>query len=448
MTLVSRTFPAFGRAGFSLLSVLLILLVKASFSLSAQQPLESYVRNEDSGFKWDLLRSTNRGNATVHLLSFHSQTWRGNPWKHQLLVIIPKTLNNPGHAFLYITGSVKPESQLPLLLPLAESGSTMVAALCDVPNQPLFGRSEDALIAYSLDQYLKTKDKSWPVLFPMVKSAVKAMDSLQAFATEQKIGSPTNFVVSGASKRGWTTWLTAAVDKRVTALAPMVFDILNMKQQVQWAEKMYGRQSEEIQDYVDFNLIAKMDDPAVAEVRNWIDPYSYRDRYTMPKLVLLGSNDPYWVVDSLRHYWAELPAQKLVFQTPNAGHNLGGGAEAQQTLAAWYHHLTHKKPLPTLDWNISNVSNRAENATATIRATASDEADWLLWTSTSPDRDFRNDRWTSKPLAKGKEISANIPAPQSGFTAFFLQGNFTAANGKKFPLSTEARVVPDGPPAR
>jgi len=82
------------------------------------------------------------------------------------------------------------------------------------------------------------------------------------------------------------------------------------------------------------------------KLRSWVDPYSYRDRYTMPKLLLLGTNDPYWVVDSLRHYWNDLPDPKLVFQTPNAGHNLGGAKDAIQTLAAWFQMIADGQELP------------------------------------------------------------------------------------------------------
>lgn len=36
------------------------------------------------------------------------------------------------------------------------------------------------------------------------------------------------FYVGGESKRGWTTWLTAAVDKRVKAAIPVVMDLMGM----------------------------------------------------------------------------------------------------------------------------------------------------------------------------------------------------------------------------
>src|SRR5262249_36731397 len=161
------------------------------------------------------------------------------------------------------------------------------------PNQPLYdGRKEDALIAYTFDQYVKSGDRTWPLLFPMVKTAVRGMDVIQVFSEKETGKKVERFVVSGASKRGWTTWLTAAEDPRVKAIAPMVIDMLNMKAQTDWAEKMYGRQSEEIGDYVDLNLVARMDEPRMVELRYWTDPYSYRSRYTMAKLLLLGTNDP------------------------------------------------------------------------------------------------------------------------------------------------------------
>jgi len=327
---------------------------------------------------------------------------------------------------------------------LAQRAGTITAVLTKVPNQPLYdGRKEDSLIAYTFDQYLKTGDETWPLLFPMVKSAIRGMDAVQALAEKEFDQRIEKFVVAGASKRGWTTWLTGAVDPRVKAIAPMVIDMLNMKAQLQWAEKCYGKQSEQISDYTDLDLHRRMDDPPMQKLRSWVDPYSYRDRYTMPKLLLLGTNDPYWVVDSLRHYWNDLPEPKLVFQTPNAGHNLGGAKEAIQTLAAWFQMIADGQELPRVEWKLNPGSSGPAGLSVKANQTAKKVR---LWTAHSDDRDFRDEKWTSQDLEMkpgSTQAAAEVAVPEKGFTAFMAEIELTSPTGDAYKLSTQVQVTPD-----
>src|SRR5262249_15977913 len=143
-------------------------------------------------------------------------------------------------------------------------------------------------------QYLKTEDDAWPLLFPMVKSLVKAMDAVQAISAESWGKKAEHFIVSGASKRGWTTWLTAASDKRGSAIAPMVIEVLNMPVEMARQVECFGGPSEQIQPYVARNLVPMPDTAAAKRLWTWVDPWTYRASYTMPKLVVLGTNDRYW----------------------------------------------------------------------------------------------------------------------------------------------------------
>ena len=198
--------------------------------------LESYVRKPEPAYAWKQNGKTSREPAgdQIYDLHFVSQTWQGKNWQHQLQVYRPQSVAPAAMMLLWVTGGSATPGQIAFGMELARKSKAPVAFLYHIPNQPLLEDQlvEDDLIAETFVRYLKTKDENWPLLFPMVKSVVKAMDVLQAFG-KGEWGEPTSkFIVAGASKRGWTTWLAAAVDQRIGAIAPVVIDTLNMRAQM------------------------------------------------------------------------------------------------------------------------------------------------------------------------------------------------------------------------
>jgi PhoPQ-activated pathogenicity-related protein len=413
---------------------------------STQNALQRYVNKADSSYEWEILKKQTEAEGRELHLELTSQTWRGGKWQHHLRIFMPNPFEFTQTGLLFITGDGDGTRSMKRLKTIAEKTGTFVAVLSNVPNQPLYGgRKEDALIAYTFDKFLKTGDETWPLLFPMVKSAVSAMQAIQeCLKKENSRYDVKSFLVSGASKRGWTTWLTAAADDRVMAIAPMVIDTLNMKVQTNWAKRMFGRQSEQINDYTELNLVDREDDAEMIRLRSWVDPYSYASEFHMPKLILLGTNDPYWTVDSLRHYWDRLPEKKWIYQTPNAGHDLDGGKEAIQTLGTWYHMILKKEPLPQLEWKVSRKP--FQDPLFEIQSNLPAESA-KLWSVYSEDRDFRDNRWSSVGLKERSRHTWKFqaPTPESGHLAFMGEMVYQSRQGHQLKLSTPVFVTPDTP---
>ena len=210
---------------------------------------------------------------------------------------------------------------------------TVVSQLKMVPNQPLMfagettGRTEDEIIAYTWDKYLRTGDARWPARLPMTKAAVRAMDTVTAFCGSAQGGgvSVQSFVVTGASKRGWTTWTTAAVDQRVSAIIPMVIDILNVQTSMLHHYNAYGFWSPAIEDYMNRASPDWFGTPEMAALMDIVDPYAYRRRLTMPKFIINDTGDEFFLPDSSQFYFADLPGVKYLRYVPNVEHALGGG---------------------------------------------------------------------------------------------------------------------------
>jgi len=445
-------------------AVYLLLLVPA-FVIAAEVPkeLDAYIALPDDSYRWEII---DRPNERTFMVELTSQTWHGIPWKHYMLVAIPNVLSSPDHALLIIEGSAigqKPADMHKMLVSMLANGSGMcVALLLQVPNQPLLGNGnnegyvEDALIGESLLKAIETKDATWSLLFPMAKSAVKAMDAVQALLKKEKEIGIDKFIIGGASKRGWTTWMTAATgDKRVAAIVPMVIDNLNTVKQMEYQLETWGVYSESIKDYTERNII-RLDNTPQSDFEKslWtmIDPYAYLPRLTMPKLLIHGANDPYWTVDAARWYFDDLPGVKYILTVPNAGHDLGlaSGEQAQVMRAAmriatsaavFAKQAAQGGDWPTLEWKLteSDAGYKIDiNTNLPLRVTEGRSSGVKLWTAQSETKDFRKATWTS--VDQNGNLSISIPKPQSGHIAFFVEIESQNNDDPPRPFSVTTRV--------
>ena len=196
------------------------------------------------------------------------------------------------------------------------------------------------------------------------------MDALQAFAKQEWKIEVTHFIVSGTSKRGWTTWLSTASDPRVKALAPCVFDTLNMQAQLPYQLKSYGKYSDMITDYTKRGLVPLPDTQDAKKLWAMVDPWVYRTRLKQPMMIINGTNDPYWTQDALNIYWDDLKADKWVLYVPNAGHNLAqkhdglnvipDRSRALGTLAAFARHQIFDMPMPKISWQHEGTNSKMQ----------------------------------------------------------------------------------------
>ena len=441
------------------LSRLLVFLVSQCIlcnGLQAQKitpatALQHYLHNGDTSFHWEVKDSYDIGDVKAYALLLTSQKWRQFTWTHQLTVFVPKEIKYDG-ALLFITGGSDKDG-LPnwnghddeffkSISQVATKNTSITAVLRQTPNQPLFDSlTEDALISYTLHQFKKDNDYSWPLLFPMVKSAVKAMDAMQQFSN-QNLGHPINrFVVSGASKRGWTTWLTGANDNRVVAIAPMVIDVLNMAVNLDYQIKAWHEYSIQIEDYVKLGIPQGAHTKGGAAINTMIDPYSYREKLTVPKMIFMGTNDEYWVVDAIKNYYDSIPGRNMIHYVPNVGHDLGGGADALIGLSAFFGLTMANMPYPACAWKISTTRDR--QAKLVVTATKDILVDAILWSATSDDMVFTKSTWTGRSMLGANKASIEVsePFPASGFKAFYLDLKYKDPNGGEYTESTRMFVA-------
>lgn len=424
----------------------------ANTPITAETALQRYLNNGDASFRWEV-RDTyaiEGTDVTAHDLTITSQKWREHTWKHQLTILVPQQVQHDG-ALLFITGgSVKngepnfakqDDDGAQMFAQLAQKNQAICGIVRQTPNQPLYdGLVEDQLISFTLHNFKQDGDYSWPLLFPMVKTAVRSMDAIQEFAEQYLETKVNRFVVTGASKRGWTTWLTGANDPRVVAIAPMVIDVLNMPVSLDYQIEVWKEYSIQIEDYVKLEIPQQVHTESGDNISKMVDPYAYRKKLTMPKMIIIGTIDEYWPVDAIKNYIDSIPGQNFIQYVPNAGHGLGDKKQALQAISSFFNTTLLKQPYPRCDWEINETGN-------TINLTALASADQLkgalIWSAESEDRDFRDEEWISSDLSAASvaKVETKIDYPKSGFKAFYIDLKYTDALGDDYAESTRMFVA-------
>lgn len=424
--------------------------------------LDRYVETPDPAYKYEVVNKLPGNGYTAYVVDMTSQAWRSASevdrtlWKHWLIIIKPDVVKHK-KALLAIGGgnnnAAAPQTVGELLTRQALATGSVVAELRMVPNQPLTflddnrPRSEDEIIAFTWDKFLREGDERWPLRLPMTKAAVRAMDTVVSLLEKESVKID-GFVVTGGSKRGQAAWTSAAVDKRVVAVIPMVIDSLNVIPSFRHHREVYGYYAPAVRDYEAMGIMAWENSPIYSALMKIEDPYEYRTRLGMPKYIVNATGDQFFLPDSWQFYYKDLPGEKHLRYVPNADHSLAG-TDVGLSLLAFYNAVLTNSALPEYSWDIE------KDGTVRVR-TREKPAEVKLWQATNPTtRDFRlssiGARWTATPLTPqtSGEYVAKVPPPKRGFTAYMVELTYPSGVPlAPFKFTTGVKVVPDVKPGK
>ncbi|CAH1802107.1 unnamed protein product [Owenia fusiformis] len=465
--------------------------------------LDAYVARADPAYTYSLL-STQRYDAitdgvedcTVHILNMTSLKWQNDTitsqsvWWHHLSIVIPDNVRIWDKSFMFIGGgsqrNAPPDPETDVFLDaVAEVAVRLGSAgafLKQIPNQPMYlyqsaeperRRSEDALIAWTWRHYIETNrsDPEMILQFPMVKAAKMAFDTIHSY-TRQNVSSQFNidkFFPAGGSKRGWITWLLGCVDRRVMAMSPMVLSILNLVETLGHHYRAYGGWSFAFNDYWSENITQHLYHPTTQALANLIDPFSYRQRMTMPKIVVQATADEFFRPDEPNFWFDQLIGPKYVKLMRNAQHALVGSYDnIIDSIVAMFRSMDENQPLPQFRWELTQGVSTGR----TTVYTTTPPAEVRAWFARSADGEFghqrRDFRWFIRSIEEPEEVDLNLVVwedasadvvtvtedeeyyvefdrPAEGWLGFFIEVDFILNDSEAsvFEGTTELNVVPN-----
>ena len=417
--------------------------------------MSDYIESTKNEFSYDIQEVIYEEKWTGFHIKMISGEWLDSKkvdqveWWHYVDIVIPKqTTTSTG--IMFIDGGEKSDDYFRLDSQSIENAiktESVIVNVSNIPFQPLNFLSskqesfeEDDLIAFAWNKFLKQgakqKDVEWLPRFPMTRAIVRAMDLAQEIVLQNDI-QVKDFVVSGASKRGWTAWTTAAVDNRVKAVVPMVIDMLNLVPSFENHYRSYGEFSPAVQEYVNYNIQDWLGSEEFKRLMSYIEPFSFIDKFTMPKYIINAGSDEFFSTDSWRFYYDKLPSKKIIRYVPNKNHSLDG-RYLTEDLVSYFYRIINDIEIPTLNWNLIDNKLIAE-------LDYDGEYDVSVWTAKNDNgRDFRlweeGELWKQTYIGKSanNKYELNVSSNFKGYKTTMIE--FIIDPESEFPL-----IISTGP---
>ncbi|XP_071129143.1 autocrine proliferation repressor protein A-like [Mytilus edulis] len=447
--------------------------------------LDDYVYRNDPYYKFEEIGKESGPGYTMYMINMTSQKWKTEDrldhpiWWHYLAITIPDKIVYKDAAFMLIDGGSNTDAPptvsdnfVALTIAFAVSTGCIGADLKMIPNQPIVfkddpeqkKRKEDAVIAWTWKTFVEknSSDPEFLLRFPMTKASVRGMDTI-ASISKQKTGNVINkFFIAGASKRGWTTWTTAAVDKRVVAMAPLVMDLLNMQKSLHHHYRSLGGWTFAFDDYYHLNFTQDLDNPNTTKMATYIDPISYNSRYTsIPKMIVTTGGDEFFIPDDSHYYFGELDGPKLLRKVPNAEHSMAGHEIGLLfSLRAFFLSVITNTTLPGMGWQKEFTPTGGKIYLKTDRTPKTVQA-YHAKTTDNKRRDFRlvigqpGDPskafphivpWVAenvKDMGNNTYMAEFTNPPNGRWLAFFIQATFDGIDESVHEYTTETMIIPD-----
>ena len=476
----------------------------------SETPLRDYVQRRDDSFAYKVHSTIEREGYTAHVLDVTSQAWHPGEtvpplWRHWLTVVIPNKITKDKALLVCSEGfstAERPLSEVPhILLATALTTQSIVAIMEGFPRDPVGFQGEDpadtdrhAFAVATFLRFLDTADPTWPIVCPLVKSVVRAMDAVEQYvAGDLNLETPLEGFVLTGEANGWGIWLTGAVDERVAAIAPVQFDLLNIGEQIEFQVGFKQALSPFLTLFSDTGVMPALDTTDGERLLRIIDPLAYQAQLSMPKLLLLPASNPYTSIDGVNLYCERLKGDTHLFCAPNLALSRGNPFLAQagsmvalpgqdgrtqyssqdfrDTLLVFYHQLLVGKPMPRYAWDIL--------PDGAFQVTAEDPpAEARLWVAKSDSRDFRGpdeedwetatddfaesaaDAWETDtaPGAEGdaaamwqmERLTSRTPGAYDGkvkrdeskHTAFYVELIYPSKLGMNYSLTTPTTILP------